>query len=328
MLLLKPQFWDKKQDTIFSIILIPLSIIYYLLIFFKEKLAKQKKFGISIICVGNIYIGGTGKTISAIEIFKIISKYKKTCFLTKGYGRKASKDFFLYKKNTKKYTTDQIGDESFLLNKFGPTYVSYNRKKAINIIKDKGFEAIILDDGFQDKSIFKDINFLCFDSENWIGNGRLLPSGPLRECLKSIKEANYVIIKGNKNQKIENSLKKINNKIKFFYLENKIKNLNKYKKNNFIAFAGIGNPKSFFKILKNNNIKVVKEYIYPDHYNFKKDDYTFLFKQSINNHCKLITTEKDFMRIKSPYKNKLFFIKLINKIINNNILEKEIKNIL
>ena len=187
---------DKKNNSFLYILLYPLSIIYYLIVIIKKKISIPEKFNIPIICVGNIYIGGTGKTSAAIEIAKILNQFKKICFLTTGYGRKSNKDIYLNELNISNQNSEDTGDEALLLNKFGHVYISNNRSKAINTIIKLGYDAIILDDGFQDPQIFKNLNILCFDSNNWIGNNNLLPAGPLSEPLKSIKEANIIIIKG------------------------------------------------------------------------------------------------------------------------------------
>ena len=270
MYFIKPKFWDKKNNSFLSILLYPLSIIYYLISVIRKKISIPQKFNIPIICVGNIYIGGTGKTSAAIEIMKILNQSKKICFLTKGYGRKSKKDIYLNELNISNQNTVDTGDEALLLNKYGDVYISNNRTKAINTIIKLGYDAIILDDGFQDHLIFKNLNILCFDSKNWIGNNNLIPSGPLREPLTSIKEANFIIIKGEKNQIIENEIKKISPNIEIIYAENRIENNETLKNKNFIAFTGIGNPYSFFNTLLNNNIKIIKQITYQNIFHLTK----------------------------------------------------------
>jgi tetraacyldisaccharide 4'-kinase len=214
-----------------------------------------------------------------------------------------------------------------LLNKYGHVYISNNRAKAINTIIKLGYDAIILDDGFQDRLIFKNLNILCFDSKNWIGNNNLIPSGPLREPLTSIKEANFIIIKGEKNQIIENEIKKISPNIEIIYAENRIENNETLKNKNFIAFTGIGNPYSFFNTLLNNNIKIIKQIIYPDHFQFTEKNYNVLFQEAKNNNCNLITTEKDWVRINEQFKDKVYYTKLSTLLIGKESLEKELKKL-
>jgi len=327
MYFIKPKFWDKKNNSFLSILLYPLSIIYYLINVIRKKISIPQKFNIPIICVGNIYIGGTGKTSAAIEIIKILNKSKKICFLTKGYGRKSKKDIYLNELNISNQNTVDTGDEALLLNKYGDVYISNNRAKAINTIIKLGYDAIILDDGFQDHLIFKNLNILCFDSKNWIGNNNLIPSGPLREPLTSIKEANFIIIKGEKNQIIENDIRKISPNIEIIYAENRIENNETLKNKNFIAFTGIGNPYSFFNTLLNNNIKIIKQIIYPDHFQFTEKNYKVLFQEAENNNCNLITTEKDWVRIDEQFKDRVYYTKLSTLLIGKESLEKELKKL-
>ena len=327
MYFIKPKFWDEKKNSFLAILLYPLSIIYYLIVIIKKKISIPQKFNIPIICVGNIYIGGTGKTSAAIEIAKILNKYKKVCFLTKGYGRKSKKDVHLHELNMLNQNTEDTGDESLLLNKFGHVYISNNRAEAINSIIKLGYDVIILDDGFQDHQIFKNLNILCFDSKNWVGNKNLIPSGPLREPLTSIKEANFIIIKGEKNQIIEKEIKTVNPNIDIIYAENKIENIESLKNKNFIAFAGIGNPYSFFNTLLDHNIKIIKQIIYPDHFQFTEKNYKTLSQEAESNKCNLITTEKDYVRINNHFKEKIYYTKLNTLLIEKESLEKELKKL-
>jgi tetraacyldisaccharide 4'-kinase len=327
MYFIKPKFWDVKKNSFLSILLYPLSIIYYLIILIKKKISTPQKFNIPIICVGNIYIGGTGKTSAAIEIAKILCQFKKVCFLTKGYGRKSKKNIYLNQLNISNQKTKDTGDEALLLNKFGHVYISNNRSEAINTVIKLGYDAIILDDGFQDPLIFKNLNILCFDSKNWIGNNNLIPAGPLREPLTTIKEANFIIIKGEKNKVIEKEIKTITPNIEIIYAQNKIENIETLKNKNFIAFTGIGNPYSFFNTLLDNEIKIIKQIIYPDHFEFTEENYKLLSLEAKNNKCNLITTEKDYVRINKEFKEKVYYTKLSTLLIGKESLEKELKKL-
>jgi len=327
MYFIKPKFWDEKKNSFLAILLYPLSIIYYLVVIIKKKISIPQKFNIPIICVGNIYIGGTGKTSAAIEIAKILNQFKKVCFLTKGYGRKSKKNIYLNELDISNQKTKDTGDEALLLNKFGHVYISNNRSEAINTIIKLGYDAIILDDGFQDHQIFKDLNILCFDSKNWVGNKNLIPSGPLREPLTSIKEANFIIIKGEKNQIIEKEIKTVNPNIDIIYAKNKIENIESLKNKNFIAFAGIGNPYGFFNTLLDHNIKIIKQIIYPDHFQFTEKNYKTLSLEAENNKCNLITTEKDYVRINKEFKERVYYTRLSTLLIGKESLEKELKKL-
>ena len=289
----KPKFWDIPKISFWSIILIPLTIIFLLASFMRRFLKIEKKFQIPIICVGNIYIGGTGKTPLASEIYKIISSHgKNPGFVKKGYN-------YLY-------------DEIQLLKKVGKTFTNKNRKKAIESLILSGRNVAILDDGFQDFSIKPNFSILCFNSKQLIGNSFVIPSGPLRESFKSIKRADCIIINGDKNVEFENKIKETNKNVKIFYSNYKIKNLDKFKNKKITAFAGIGNPSNFFDLLKENNIDLKKTFSFPDHHNYSDQD----FSRLIENDVSVITTEKDYLRIDDKMKKNFYCVEIDLEIEN------------
>ena len=306
----KPKFWDYPELSVWSIILYPLSLIFLFTSLILRILKVEKKFSIPIICIGNIYVGGTGKTPLALEIFKIIKSYgKNPAFIKKGY--------------------DYLYDEIQMLDKAGKTYSNRKREEAIkSIISDK-HDVAILDDGFQDSSIKKDFSILCFNSRQLIGNGFLIPSGPLRESFKSIKRADCIVINGDRNIEFENKIKKINKNIKMFYSKYKITNLDKFKNKKVLAFAGIGNPSNFFELLKENDINLLRAYSFPDHHNYTKKDFdkiigdTFLAsvpevmkeKPDVES-VKIVTTEKDYFRMNEKQKQNCDYIKVDLEIKN------------
>ena len=294
----KPKFWDHSGLSFWSIILYPFSLLFLVTSLVIRLLKTQKKFPIPIICVGNIYLGGTGKTPLALEIFKIVkSSGKNPGFIKKGY--------------------DYLYDEIQMLEKIGKTYLNKNRKEAISELISLKHDVAILDDGFQDFSIKKDFSILCFNSNQLIGNGFLIPSGPLRQTLQSIKQAECVVINGTKNLEFEDKIKKINENIKIFYSKYKIKNLDKFKNKKVLAFAGIGNPSNFFELLKKNNINVKETISYPDHYNYSEEDYGFLIKKKEQD-VLLATTEKDYYRLNEKMKESFDYVDVDLEIDNKN----------
>ena len=264
----------------------PISLLIKLLTFVKCYLTKTHEFSIPIICIGNIYLGGTGKTPLSIEIFSILKNLK-------------NKPVFI----RKKYSAYQ--DEVNLQKEIGPIYQNKKRVEAIReAIKNKA-DVAILDDGFQDFSVKKNLSIICFNEKQWIGNGLTIPSGPLRESLSSLKRANLVIINGNKNNVIESKILKKNKTIKIFYSKYDPLNIDVLKNKNVIAFAGIGNPENFFNLLKNNNINVIDK--------------------TQKNNSILVTTEKDYFRINKKYKENINFLKVMLKIKQQDQFIEEIK---
>ena len=175
MKILKPFFWDSRKLSIFSILLLPFTI-FLIINNYLIKLKKNKKTykNIKTICVGNIYIGGTGKTPLVIEINKLVKKFRyKTTFIKKFYKESL--------------------DEQILLQKNG-NYISssISRSHALQKAITKNFNLAIFDDGLQDSSVNYDLKFVCFNAQKFLGNGFLIPAGPLREKISSLNKYDAV----------------------------------------------------------------------------------------------------------------------------------------
>ena len=177
MNLKKPKFWDYKKPNLKAYLLYPIA-------FFIETIKKlfsksnKKKFKIKTVCIGNIYLGGTGKTSLSIKLNKLLNNRNiKSCFI-------------------KKYYRKQI-DEQKLLENNGRLFLSSKRIDAIEQAESQNYDIAILDDGLQDKTIDCDISFVCFNNINWIGNGMTLPAGPLRENMNKIKNYDHIFLNGN-----------------------------------------------------------------------------------------------------------------------------------
>jgi tetraacyldisaccharide 4'-kinase len=226
----------------------------------------------------------------------------------------------------KKY--DSFQDEVDLQKQVGPIYQSRKRIEALKDAIQNKANVAILDDGFQDFSINKNLSIVCFNEKQWIGNGLVIPSGPLREDLSALKRANCVIINGEKNIDIETKILNKNKEVKIFYIKYIAQNIDEFKNKKVTAFAGIGNPENFFNLLKGNNINVVKEMKFPDHYNYSKKELENLINEAKENNTILITTEKDYFRIDENYKKNINYLKIAVDIKNRNQLIEEIKKII
>jgi len=305
----KPKFWDKNQVSLLSILFFPISLLVKLTNYFKRFLIKKHNCPIPVICVGNIYLGGAGKTPFCIALFSILKNLnKKTAFIRKKY--------------------DSFQDEVNLLKLVGPVYENKKRINALNDAIKNNAEIAILDDGFQDFSIKKDLSIICFNEKQWIGNGLVIPAGPLREDLSALSRTNCVIINGKKNINIEDKILKKNNKTRIFYTKYKAQNIEEFKNDKIIAFAGIGNPNNFFDLLKDNNINILEEISFPDHYNYSNKELENLINKTKENNATLLTTEKDFFRISDTYKKNIKHLKIIVEIEKKNQFVEEIKKII
>ncbi len=299
----KPLFWSNKN--LISLSLIPFSIIIFILNFFKNFLLK-KNYRIKTICVGNIYVGGTGKTSLSIEINNILKKKFKTVFIKKKY-------------------INQF-DEKELLKSNGNVFSDTDRKTSlIRAENSKKFNLAILDDGLQDKSIKYDISIACFNSSFGVGNGLLIPAGPLRENLSILRNYSAIFLNGEKNnQKLFSILKQYNNHIFYSkYFPINVRKFNKKKK--YLYFCGIGNPEEFGYTLKKYKFNIVKKFVFPDHHNFKNQEIDEIKKIAFDNKLEIITTEKDYKRLNIRNRKNLAYLKIKLKIKNLNEFTKFLK---
>ena len=307
MNLKKPNFWDQKTPNLFAYLLLPIALIIKIFSYFKKK-PDNKKMNIKTICIGNFYIGGTGKTSLCIKINQILEKRKiKSCFIKKFYKNQA--------------------DEQKLLENNGKLFLSLTRREAIQNAINENYEVAILDDGIQDKSITYDLSFICFNNINWIGNGMTIPAGPLREDINNLKNYDHVFLNGNLENldEIETQILKINSKINIHLGKYEITNLNEFQKeDDYLVFSGIGNHSTFISMLKEHGFKIKKDFEFSDHYQYSEKDLNKIISEAELLNCKIITTEKDFLRLNGNNDRKIKFIKSELNIIDE---EKLIKSI-
>jgi len=312
MKLNKPKFWDLGRPNLISYILIPFTIIFRINNLIINNYKKLKPKEIKSICVGNIYIGGTGKTPLTIKLYNIISNFNKKTVVVKKY-----------------YTSHK--DEITLLKKYTNLILGKDRKQLIIGAIKKKYQVAIFDDGLQDKRVDYDIKFVCFDSQLWIGNGFLIPAGPLRETIESLIKYDAVFIKHTSRQidfkKKNLIIKRINPKIKIFNSFSKIKNINNFNLNNrYLIFSGIGNNKNFRNTLLEYKFIIEKEITFPDHFRYNNNDIIEILSIAEKKGLKIITTEKDYVKIPKKFKNKISFVKLSLEIIEEKELIKFIKS--
>ena len=185
-------------------------------------------------------------------------------------------------------------------------------------IKEK-YDILVFDDGLQETKIDFDIKLVCFKSKIWIGNGQLVPAGPMRERISSLKRFDAVFLNGSSGnfEKIEKQIKNINLDIKIFKTFYKILNIQTFNlESKYLIFSGIGDPSSFKDILVENKFNVTREMVFPDHYEYSLNDLKKIRNIAKNEKLKIITTEKDFMKIPQEFKKEINFL-TIDLIIQN-----------
>ena len=303
----KPSFWDLTRPNLISYLLIPLTILIVIKNFLFKFIRRKKFPKIKTICVGNIYLGGTGKTPLVIKIYEIMKKLNKKVAIVK-------KDYANQK------------DEQLLLKRRASVIITNTRKEAVLKSLKENYDILIFDDGLQDTKIDYNVTLVCFKSKIWIGNGQLIPAGPLREKISSLKKYDAVILNGkSKNlENIKNQILKINSNIKIICTYYKIKNIDEFNlSSKYLIFSGVGSPEDFKNTLIENKFKIEDEVIYSDHYEYKSEDFESILIKAEDKDLKIITTEKDYMKIPDKFRNKIKFIN-IETVIEN---EEELLNL-
>tara|TARA_B100000902_G_C27155328_1_gene835846 strand:+ start:17 stop:976 length:960 start_codon:yes stop_codon:yes gene_type:complete len=295
-----PKFWYDKKLSIYGLLLSPLSILWAVGIFLKEKLTKIQKADIPVIAVGSAIIGGSGKTPSVLFLCKELMKMGyNPHIISRGYGGTSSE---IIKVNPDmNYTL--VGDEALMMSNYYPTWVSKNKFQAFREAKKDGADILVLDDALQSFNIHKDLSIYVYDSIQSFGNRLLVPSGPLRETIKKVIKKSQIFFLIN-----TNTCEDLNQRHFKQVLNYKISINQEIKEKKLIAFAGLGFNKKFFEQLQNENLNLVQLKDFPDHHQYTIDDMFMLLDEANKHDAFLITTEKDHTRIPSEFKSSVGII--------------------
>lgn len=280
-----PRFWQHKG--VVSWLLLPFSCLYGAMTQWRIRFSKPYKSRAYVICIGNITAGGVGKTPVALAMAdKYLKQGKKVFFVTRGYKGKL-KNIVV---DLKKHTAVETGDEARLLAQKAPTIIAPQRDIGAKMAEKLGAEVIIMDDGFQNPTLYKNESWLVFDGSVGIGNGMIIPSGPLRETLQNgEKRAQNVLIMGEDKTHLA---EKINLPVYYGKLEEEPLALESKK---VLAFAGIGHPEKFYQTLQDLGYDVVKTHDFEDHHAYADAEIEELIKEADG--LPIVTTEKDFVKL-------------------------------
>ena len=290
----QPRFWF-KQNSFWQKRLAPLGWFYGWSV--RRRLAKshpyksQKK----VICVGNICVGGTGKTpLSLFIAQQLIKRGYKVAFLNHGY-KSQKQNIWVDVAHP-----EGVSDEALLLANIAPTVVNKDRAEGMALLDKSDAQVVIMDDGFQNPSVAKDFSVLVFNGQKGIGNGLCLPVGPLREPLEQgLPRAQSVVIIGKDQTGLKKKIHRLAPKMPVF--EAQLVPTISLNKQTGIAFAGIGYPEKFFEQLRAMGVTLTRTVRFPDHYQYKDSDIERLLAYG----CPLFTTQKDLVKIAPKYHNKI-----------------------
>ncbi|NBX66117.1 MAG: tetraacyldisaccharide 4'-kinase [Proteobacteria bacterium] len=286
-----PAFWFDRNANVK--LLKPLSVVWRYFTRLRIACAPSYIPHAKVICVGNVTVGGAGKTpfaISLMDGMREAGMVKRPCFLTRGFGGRTTGPAFI---DAHASTVNEYGDEALLLVRHAPTIVAKNRADGLRYADEHGFDTVIADDGFQNPDLAKTISILIFDGAVGIGNGHCIPAGPCREPLAdALPRAAACIVVGQDQTNIREQLLSLPTFAAHFKAAYNLSSEARY-----LAFAGIGRPEKFFETLRECNYNVVKTVAFPDHHHFTASDIEALVAETKRLQARLITTEKDFTRL-------------------------------
>jgi tetraacyldisaccharide 4'-kinase len=290
-----PFFWYRRKSVLASA-LAPLGAVYGRIAEKRFAQGDPYRSRLPVICVGNFTSGGGGKTPTAIAVAKLLAELgAKPAFLTRGYGGTTEGPEFV----KKGHGAEEVGDEPLLLAEIAPTMVSADRPAGAKAIEGSTASVIVMDDGFQNPSLAKDLSLIVVDSESGIGNGLVMPAGPLRAPLEAqMARADALIVIGDGGR--------ANPLAETFAAQGKpvLKARMAPRQDRrwlsvlpVIGFAGIARPEKFFATLRNNGARLIDQRSYPDHYRYSERQARSLLREAKDYNAMLVTTEKDWVRL-------------------------------
>lgn len=282
-----PAYWN--SSNLISNLLLPLGKIYAAATALRVRKASRKA-DCPVICVGNLTAGGTGKTPTAIAIAGILQKNGyNPYFVSRGYGGKRQGIIV----DPMRHSARDVGDEPLLLARQAEVSINAERYLAAQKAVEKGADVVIMDDGFQNPTLYKDLGLLVFDGGFGIGNGRPIPAGPLRESLENgLKRADAAIILGEDRY---NLCKRLGD-IPVFY--GKIAaHCPQDVSRPGIAFAGIGRPEKFYQSLRECQIELLETINFPDHHFYQTEELQTIIDKARQQNADIYTTAKDYVKI-------------------------------
>ena len=311
-----PQFWY-EPNTWKAKFLYPLGYFYNLLTLLRGKLAKPQSYSCLTICIGNLNVGGTGKTPTTIALAQhFLKKGLQVHVVSRGYKGKFQGTFLV---DSQKHKSDEVGDEPLLMSEFTSVWVSNKRKNGIAAAENAGAQIVLLDDGFQDPSFHKDFSLIVVDGEKGFGNKKCMPAGPLREnIVQGFKRADALVIVGQRIYKFDTfptHLKIIHSTLK------PIETGMNWKEGKYLAFAGIADPSKFFKTLRSLGANLIDCVALSDHQKLDGQVLKRLERKANSAHAQLVTTEKDAVRLSNTYRKKVLSLPVRIEFDDKNELE-------
>ncbi len=287
-----PDFWT--HDGALARLLAPLGLAYDLAGRLRRATARPVAVPVPVICVGNLTAGGAGKTPVVISLLQALSKRGiETHCLTRGYGGRAAGPLRV---DRDRHEVREVGDEALIIARVAPTWVARDRVASARAAAEAGATAIVMDDGFQNPSLFKDLSLLVIDGDYGFGNARVMPAGPLRESVpRGLARADALVVLGTEERILARSLNTGLPVLGARLVSGP--GGQRLAGQRVLAFAGIGRPEKFFATLEDLGAELVETRSYPDHHPYGTGEIEALLARAKNQNARAVTTEKDAVRL-------------------------------
>lgn len=293
-----PEFWWSDKKTLLAHILAPAGWVYGRIAGRRMLQKPEYRSKLPVICIGNFVAGGTGKTPFALNLADLLTENgHKPGVLLRGYGGKEAGPLLV---QPEVHTSEDVGDEALLLAQAGPTVVSGNRPLGAALLEQQNVDLIIMDDGFQNPSLHKDMSIALTDCAVGSGNGYCIPAGPLRAPAQTqIVKTDCLVLVG-EGEAAEPLVHLAGRKgLPILHAEIRPEPNEDLQDRPLFAFAGIGRPEKFFQTLKNLGYAVKKTRAFADHHRFTETEAQDLLTQAEAEGLQLVTTAKDMVRLQS-----------------------------
>ncbi|WP_298259659.1 tetraacyldisaccharide 4'-kinase [uncultured Litoreibacter sp.] len=302
-----PEFWHRPAG-LFSALLTPFGALYAFGTAWRLSRGTPSKIDVPVVCVGNINAGGTGKTPTVIALVQRLQSMGKTPHVvSRGYGGTLK---VATRVNERHHKAEDVGDEPMLLAAFAPTWIGADRFEGAKLAVAEGADVIILDDGFQNPKLHKDVSLVVVDAARGFGNGKVLPAGPLREPVeKGLKRADMLLSIGP--AKAQRHFAETWGVPPCPHLKGRLQPLQTgmdWQGARVLAFAGIGHPQKFFATVKELGADVVKSEALEDHQPLSTALMTRLESEAAVLGAQLVTTEKDATRLPDDFRAKVLTV--------------------
>jgi len=296
-----PVFWSPGEGGALSLGLQPLAWIYDGISVLRRTFAGPGwRAPVPVICIGNVTAGGAGKTPVALDVGRrLIDQGRAVHFLSRGYGGRETGPLRV---DVTRHSAADVGDEPLLLAATAPTWIAAERTAGIQHAVADGADAIVMDDGFQNPSIAKDFSVLVFDGGFGLGNGHLLPAGPLRERLSTaLHRSHAVAVIGDDATGIGKRIGAAHQPGPVVLSARIVAEAPPHGNDvdhPYVAFAGIGRPEKFFATLRETGRRIIETVSFADHHAYGNEDLKRLRQRAAHQNARLITTEKDAARLR------------------------------